>query len=378
MNAPVVLSSGPRDADLAAHLKQLGGDAGLHTVGVCDAAPFVDTRRILEERAAAGFSDTMQFTYRNPERSTTPTRIVPEAKSLVVAARSYPSWAQHRVLGGVEPEAPTGRIASYAWRDHYGELRAGLEVMAAALRELGWVARVVADDNALVDRAAAVRAGLGWSGKNSNVLIPSAGSFFVLGSVVTDAPLAEDEPLGVDCGTCRRCLDGCPTDAIVAPGVVDARRCLAWLLQREGMFPIEFREALGDRLYGCDECQEVCPPSRQNPAQLSGDEVVGAQLGDLLEADDAEIARHHGRWYIPRRDMDYVRRNALIALANVAAQRLANTDAAADVVARYLQHENPMLRAHAVWAAGRIDRPALARIVADDPSEDVQAEIARL
>ena len=129
---------------------------------------------------------------------------------------------------------------------------------------------MVADDNALVDREAAYRAGLGWYGKNANLLLPGEGSWFVLGSVVTDAPAAppsRPRRCADGCGTCTRCLDGCPTGAIVAPGVVDARRCLAWLLQVEGAFPREHRVALGDRLYGCDDCQEVCPPNRRRRPQ---------------------------------------------------------------------------------------------------------------
>ena len=126
----------------------------------------------------------------------------------------------------------------------------------------GWRARVVADDNALVDRAAAERAGLGWFGKNSNILLPGAGSWFLLGSVVTDAPLPTAAPVGDGCGSCRRCLSACPTGALVGPGVLDARRCLAWLLQATGVFPFEFRVALEGRIYGCDDCQDVCPANR--------------------------------------------------------------------------------------------------------------------
>src|SRR5438105_6711215 len=152
--------------------------------------------------------------------------------------------------------------------------------MARRLEVDGWRARVLADDNALVDREAARRAGLGWYGKNANVLLPGAGSWFVLGSVVTDAPLPPaDHEVPDGCGSCTRCLDGCPTGAIVAPGVVDARRCLAWLVQQPGSFPVELRAALGDRIYGCDDCQEVCPPNHRA-------ERDGRLLGHHADADD--------------------------------------------------------------------------------------------
>ena len=160
------------------------------------------------------------------------------------------------------PIAPSARIARYAWIDHYAPLRAGLWAMAHELRRAGWKAVAFADDNSIVDREVAWRAGIGWFGKNANLLLPGAGSWFVLGCVITDAPLpVAPAPVADGCGTCRRCIDACPTGAIIEPGVIDANRCLAWLLQKPGVFPREYRVALGDRLYGCDDCQEVCPPN---------------------------------------------------------------------------------------------------------------------
>lgn len=371
----------------AAVLRAIGEHAGLHSVGFADAAPFVDTRTALFERRDAGLSDTMQFTYRNPDRSTDPEATLPTARSLVVAAQSYPA----RTTTSPVPTHQRGHIAAYAWRDHYADLRVGLDAMADVLRSAGWVARVVADDNAMVDRAAAVRAGLGWFGKNSNVLLPRAGSFFVLGSVVTDALLESDEPLTTDCGTCVRCIDGCPTAAIVAPGVIDARRCLAWLVQKPGVFPREFREALGTRIYGCDDCQEVCPPSRNHagaevtdvPVALTGrpSDVVGAtvDLEELLTLSDDVIEARHGRWYIPDRDMNHVRRNALLAYANAAVDGPpAERDRAVAAITPWLSHDDANLRAHAVWAVGRLGVAEAAQVLADDPHPDVQDELARL
>ena len=154
-------------------------------------------------------------------------------------------------------------MASYAVNNYYAELEQALEVIAELVRVSGFTARVVADHNGLVDRNVAWAAGIGSYGKNANLLLPNAGSWFVLGAVVTDAELAPTQAPVVDqCGPCTRCIDECPTQAIVAPGVVDARRCIAWLVQSDGMIPAELREAIGDRLYGCDECQEVCPPNR--------------------------------------------------------------------------------------------------------------------
>jgi epoxyqueuosine reductase len=355
----------------------VGRDAGLDRVGIAAAHPFDEARAALEERAAAGLASTMQFTYRRPDRSTDPSRTLPGVASLVVGARSY----AHAVPDRPAQFPVAGRVARYAAADHYQALREGLDAIADHLIDDGWTARVVLDDNALVDRAAAHRAGLGWYGKNANVLVAGLGSWVVLGSVLTDAPLpTAAEPVEDGCGSCRRCLDGCPTGAIVAPGVVDARRCLAWLVQAEGVFPVEHRVALGDRLYGCDECQEVCPPSSrpstgarvepgETPAPGSQDWV---DVLDLLASDDATLLTRFGRWYIPRREPRYLRRNALLVLGN----RGTGDDPAVSAALRVaLGDDDPIVRGHAVWAARRLGRDDLLALVAGESDPLVRAEL---
>jgi epoxyqueuosine reductase len=423
-----------RRVPASAELIALGRAQGLDAVGVAPAAAFDTTRRHLEHRKAAGLDGGMQFTYRRPERSSDPTRALPDARALVVAARGYRragddgegpgasaadgpgddaterNGGHHDAEGrsggrgegdgdssgvrdrgchdGRDDDAgataagrPQGRVARYAWDDHYGPLRSALTVVARELKRAGWRARVLADDNALVDREAAYRAGLGWYGKNANLLLPGEGSWFVLGSVVTDAPLAPTgERVPDGCGTCTRCLDGCPTGAIVAPGVVDARRCLAWLLQVEGPFPREHRVALGDRLYGCDECQEVCPPNRRVERTVGAPPATAAaqahvDLLDLLAAPDDELLDRHGRWYVPRRQARYLRRNALVVLGNVADggdRRVAAT------LGRALGDDDGLVRAHAVWAARRLGRDDLVTGAGldRDPDPLVHAELA--
>ncbi|MEY2418730.1 MAG: epoxyqueuosine reductase [Actinomycetota bacterium] len=320
--------------DLTARVLEAGRAAGLVAVGVCSAEPFDDVKRTLEDRRAAGLSSTMQFTYRNPARSTDPSRALPGAQALVAGAWPVPNTP-----------GPT-RVARYVWRDYYAELRAALEQCAEVVRADGFDARVLCDDNALVDRAVAVRAGLGWYGKNANVLVPGHGSWVVLGSVVTTAPLvAANAPVPDGCGGCTRCVDGCPTGAIVAPGVVDARRCLAWLVQQAGTFPLEYREALGDRVYGCDDCQEVCPPSRRvrhDGAPRTVDLVA------IVEASDEDLLRDYGTWYIAQRDPRHVKRNALIALGN------AGDASAVGVLERTASGDDEMLAEHAQWALARL------------------------
>jgi epoxyqueuosine reductase len=355
----------------AAALRATGLAAGLDVVEIATAEPFVEVKRTLEERKAAGLHGGMAFTYRNPTRSTDPGLAVQDARALVVGARGY--------LGGAHLDAArpplAGRVARYAWEDHYAHLRDGLQAVAGALTDAGWRARVLADDNAIVDRAAAHRAGIGWWGKNANLLLPSLGSWYVLGCVVTDAPLPSTaSPLEDRCGSCRRCIDACPTQAITAAGVIDARRCLSWLLQAEGAFPLEHRVALGDRIYGCDVCQDVCPPNRRAAERPeSGAERPWADLVTLLDPDDEVVLALARRWYIPKRDVRYVRRNALVVLGNVGDGR---DPVVVELLERHLRHADPLLRGHAVWAARRLGRADLLPPVEQEADDSVLAERA--
>ena len=341
------------DRALLDELRAVGLRFGLDHVGVAPASVLQRARDVLIERKRAGLADTMQFTYRNPVRSTDPALAVKGAQSMLVAARSYvldePS----------KPEGPLGAVARYAWLDHYEPLRIGLQAMVNTLRRRGFKAVAFADDNSMVDREAAWLAGLGWFGKNANILLPGSGSFFVLGSVITTAVLpTAPEPVADGCGSCQRCIDGCPTAAIVAPGVVDAGRCLAWLLQRPGVFPREFRVALGHRIYGCDECQLVCPPTvrfenkvQSKQPNQSNHTQAWVPLFDMLQSTDEQLMQSYGRWYLADRNPMWLRRNALVALGNVGSGEDVRV---VGVLQRYLDHPEPMLRVHAVWAAAQL------------------------
>ncbi len=361
--------------------------AGLVALGVAGAGVFADTRRHLVERRAAGLAGGMQFTFRNPERSTDPGRIVPGARSLVVGALAYAHPTPPAAPApGPTPGAcrqPVGQVAAVASADHYGALRRALAEVASLLSGAGWRAVVVADENSLVDRAAARRAGLGWFGRNSLLLVRGAGSWCVLGSVVTDAPLTPGplflprpaggrpvpvpEPHAAGCGRCTRCLEACPTGALVAPGVVDARRCLAWVLQAPGPVPARLRAAAGTRLYGCDDCQVTCPVNltadRHHPASAPSGAGRGTGPGPevdllgVLGATDGELLDRFGRWYLPGRDPGVLRRNALVALGNAGV----GTAAVRAAIARYEAGDDQLLAEHARWARARLDDVAAGR-----------------
>lgn len=365
------IPSPPADSAYLLHLVDLARPFGITRVGVAPADVMEATRRELHRRKAAGLHDGMQFTYRNPDRSTDPGRVVRGARSIFVGALPY--------LGD-EPPRPGGvaaRVARYAWTDRYAPLRAGLRAVADQLHADGYRAVVLADDNSIVDREVAYRAGLGWYGKNANLLIGGGGSWFVLGCVVTDADLPVSAgPVADGCGSCRRCIDACPTGAIVADGVIDASRCLAWVLQKPGIIPTDLRQAVGDRLYGCDDCQTSCPPSmRLGPRQanLTAADDAWVDAVDLLDATDEEILARWGRWYLADRDPVWLRRNALVIVGN------SGTPVApvvVETIRRYLAHARPELRAHAVWAARCLGLHSM--IPTTDPHPDVQAELVPL
>jgi epoxyqueuosine reductase len=348
-NPKVVAVDAPSGPEYLEQLRTIGIEAGLHTVGVAPATTMHRALAQLHDRQERGLVNDMKFTYLRPERSTNPGTHVEGAASVIVGVRSY---AIDDDDDATIATSPLARIARYAWVDHYSHLKDSLSVVAARLRTDGHRAVVFADDNAIVDRETAWLAGIGWYGHNANILLPGHGSFFVIGCVVTTAVLPIGEPIDDGCGTCNRCVPACPTHAIIEHGVIDANRCLSWLLQKPGIFDAQYRVALADRIYGCDDCQTVCPPTRRGPLVPSSDELQkNVDVLAWLALGDAELNEQCARWYVHQRNMTWVRRNLLIVLGNVGDP----TDGhVVDTVRHYLSHEQPELRAHAVWAASRL------------------------
>ena len=369
-NPSVVSVDAPSGDSYWEELHALGLSAGLHTMGVAPATVMDRALQQLHDRETRNLVNEMKFTFLKPERSTNPGVHVEGARSVIVGVRSYAINDEYETAS----DAPLARIARYAWADHYGELRASLAHVAARLRTDGHKANVYADDNAMVDRETAYLAGIGWYGHNANILLPGHGSFFVIGCVVTTAQLPLGTPIADGCGTCNRCVPACPTNAIVEHGVIDANKCLAWLLQKPGIFDWQYREALGDRIYGCDDCQTVCPPTRRGPSYETGSALQkSVDVLRWLSLSDEELNAESERWYVHQRDMRWVRRNLLIVLGNIGSTGDARVS---QCISTYLHSEHPELRAHAVWAAARLGLTALLDI--GDNSEMVQFELAHL
>ena len=328
-----------------AELSRLADELGIDVVGASPAEPYLETEAHIRDRRGRGLFARMRFTMAQPEVSCHPEKLLPDARTVISAALSY--WA-----AGPEPGPGEGRLPRYTWNDRYAELREKLDALG---RRLGGSYRVLVDANQHVDREGAARAGVGFYGKNTMLITRRHGSWVVLGALVTELEIEPSAPLALDCGSCRLCIDACPTGALDDPGVLDSTRCLSYWTQAPGSIPDEYREELGVQVYGCDICQDVCPWNRGVEKRRAGDPLPEdaepvVSLRDWLTAPDDELSRRYDRLYFPQNDPRYLRRNALVAAGNAGAGELA------DVVGAYVDANDDMLRSHAEWAARRLNR----------------------
>ena len=326
-----------------AELSRLAAELGLDAVGAAPAEPYEETERHIRERRARGLFARMRFTMAQPEVSCHPESLLPGARSVVSAALSY-------YAAGPEPNPGEGRLPRYTWSDRYAELRAKLEQLG---EQLGGSYRVLVDENQHVDREGAARAGVGFYGKNTLLITHRHGSWVVLGTVVTTAEIERSSPLALDCGSCTRCIDACPTGALDEPGVLDSTKCLSYWSQAPAPVPVEYRGAMGSYVYGCDICQDVCPwnrgtEKRRSGAALPEDAEPVVSLLEWLEAEDDDLRRRYDRLYFPRNDPRYLRRNALIAAGN------SGEAALVPAVERWSESDDELLSEHADWALERL------------------------
>ena len=324
----------------ASELERLGAEIGLHVVGSARAEPYVETERHIRERRERGLFADMRFTMAQPEVSCHPETLLPDARTVVSAALCYYD-------PGRDPAPGEGRLPRYTWEDRYAELRTKLEELGG---RLGGKYRVLVDANQHVDREGAARAGVGFYGKNTLLITRRFGSWVVLGTLVTDVEIEPTSPLETDCGSCRLCIDACPTDALDEPGTLDATRCLSYWTQSPDEIPEEFREPLEDRVYGCDICQDVCPWNRGVEKRRAGEPERGepfVSLAEWLTEDGETLRRRYDRLYVPRNDPGYLRRNALVAVGNTGGpEHVELLNGFAD---------DELLAPYAEWARSRIE-----------------------
>jgi len=331
----------------ADELRSLADELGLDVVGAAPAAPYEETERHIRERRARGLFGSMRFTMARPEVSCHPETVLDGARTVVSAALCYYAPAP-------EPGSGEGRLPRYAWRDHYALLRERLDELG---RRLGGGYRVLVDANQHVDRAGAERSGVGFIGKNTMLITRTHGSWVVLGTLVTEVELEATAPVAAGCGTCTLCIDACPTGALDEPGVLDATRCLSYWTQTADDIPDDVMDALGDRVYGCDICQDVCPwnvgiEKRRADAALDEADQPTASLADWLTRDDRELVAELDRLFVPGNDARWLRRNALVAVGNVGSAD------DAPLVDAFLDDDRPVLRRVARRASERIGERA--------------------
>ena len=311
----------------------------------------------------AGQSGEMQWLAREPARRIDPTMVVPEARSIIVVGLNY--WRPQ--------PAGRGRVARYALGDDYHLLmQRKLETLAEEIRTQDHEARAYVDTGPVLEKPLAETAGLGWQGKSTMLIDTHLGPWLLLGEIITSLELEPDAPATDHCGTCERCMKACPTGAITGPYQLDARRCIAYLtIELKGSIPEEMRPLIGDRIYGCDECLEVCPWNRfaqttSEPGFLTDTTAAGEgrdRLHELLEISPAEFKRRFARSPILRVKRRGLLRNVCVALGNI------GTRDDLPALHRAQQHDEPLVREHAEWAVRQIEgRPATkARAQANEP-----------
>jgi len=348
-------SSSADHAALKQQIRARAQDLGFQALGVAKVVLDDDAAR-LRDWIARGWHGQMAYMERHGAKRWTPAELVPGTISVLSARMDYwPSECADALSVLEKPEL--GYVSRYALgRDYHKLLRSRLQKLADAIAELigPFGHRVFVDSAPVLEKPLARNAGLGWIGKHTNLIAREAGSYFFLGEIYTDLPLQPDAPVDDHCGSCRRCLDACPTGALPAPYQIDARRCISYLtIEHHGPIPMELRPMLGNRIYGCDDCQLVCPWNKY--ARLAGEPDFRARHG-LDRSSLIELFSWEEAIFLSRTEGSAIRRighsrwlrNIAIALGNAPI----SPDAIAALQAR-VDHPDETVREAVEWALAR-------------------------
>jgi len=351
---------------------------GVDKIGFTTAAPFTELKNRLRRQQELGYQSG--FEESDIEKRTEPLQLLDEAESIIAIAVAYPSRMQNAPIG--KKGARRGIFCRASWGvDYHTALRERLKLLSAWLEKHVEGVRIesMVDTGALVDRAVAERAGIGWSGKNCSIITPEFGSYVYLGELITNIPFAPDKPMEDECGDCRLCLDVCPTGALIQGGQLDAQRCIAFLTQTKGTLPDEFRSHIGNRLYGCDTCQTVCPKNKGKINWIHEEFVPDPELAKplltpLLTISNREFKTKFGHVSGSWRGKKPIQRNAILALAHFKEEA-----AIPDLIALLHKDDRPVIRGTAAWALGKIGgdtaQTALHEAEATEQDEEVLSEI---
>jgi epoxyqueuosine reductase len=355
-------------------------ELGFDLVRIASAESFTQNREETLKRVRNGYMDGMPwYTEERVRIASDPDVLLPGARSFIAVALNYlpPEQTFKRSRG------THGKIARYAqWTDYHTVIKEGLHRIERMISQhAGRIVqtRSFVDDSALLERAVAERAGIGWFGKNTNILTQAHGSWVFLGYLLTDLELYPDESLKKSCGECTLCIPACPTGAIVAPYVLDARRCISYLtIENRGSIPIDMRTSIGDMVFGCDICQEVCPVnvgvSSGNGSLLGTSKQSTVELVSLLSMTQEEFSEKFSKSPIKRAKLVGMKRNACVALGNIGDQE------AVPALGWILTNsKETLLRSHAAWALGRLDgiksKDFLRKAFLSEQNPEVQEEI---
>jgi epoxyqueuosine reductase len=345
----------PRPAELVARIKRWAAELGFEQTGISGVELPDDERRLLAWLAAQRHGD-MEYMARHGTVRSRPAELVPGTLRVISVRLEYWPRQQRRAIEVLE-DGERGYIARYALgRDYHKLMRRRLQQLADRIEQetgpFGY--RAFTDSAPVLEKALARDAGLGWIGKHTLLINRHAGSWFFLGELYTDLPLPIDAPAREHCGTCHACLDVCPTGAIVAPYQLDARRCIAYLtIEYRGSIPVELRTAIGNRIFGCDDCQLFCPWNKF--AQISKQDdfaprhnLDNAMLVDLFNWSEEDFLRHTEGSALRRIPHEVWLRNVAVALGNAPTSR----EVVAALSAR-LGHPSELVREHVSWALAR-------------------------
>ena len=362
---------------LKATLQTKAARLGFEAFGVADAAAPWEAGARLKAFLEAGRHGSMTWLAETADRRSHPQALWPDAKSVVMLGASYAPQADPLSLLQAKGQ---GVVSAYAARkDYHDVLKGRLKDLAQWFAKAsGADVKVFVDTAPLMEKPLAQAAGLGWQGKHTNLVSREHGSWLFLGAILTAAPLEPDAPEQDHCGSCRACLDICPTAAFPAPYQLDARRCLAYLtIEHQGPIPAEFRDALGNRVFGCDDCLAVCPWNKfaaasQDAKLALREDLQAAPLADLAALDDAAFRARFAGTPVKRTGRARFLRNVLIAIGNSDDPQ---TLAAAETA---LADESPLIRGAAVWALRkRLDAPAFQRLKETHAPLEQDADVRR-
>ena len=358
---------------------------GFDAAGAAPAVPY-PRADFLDEWLRQKRHGSMEYLARTPERRKDPRQIVPNAKSVVCAAKRYrPDLPPQDESADTDADL-RGTVASYAWGDDYHD------VMRKPLLQLQeWIheragpdveSRPYIDTGPILERPAASLAGLGWIGKNTLLLNRSLGSYFFLGEIITTAEIETGAPTSDHCGSCVRCLEACPTDAFPEPYAMDASRCVSYLtIERRGPIPLELRDGVGGMVFGCDICQEVCPWNRPSNREAPDDADEYAprdnilphwpnpKLDDLMLLDDEGFRERFRGSPVKRTKRRGLLRNAAVALGNARDPR------AVPALTVGLNDAEPLVRSHSAWALGKIGGEAAVNALKERAALETDAEV---